>query len=300
MPFSMQVEIAAGIHPSAKSYGGKKSIMATTEELVRISGQSHEIIKRVGNGSLDARNVREALQLIIEGKMPERSRLIRILKGEPVEPYGNHLLSLDEQLVRIRDYNALYWDGRFSDEELLAISTESSHTQGIDDLEILHVEFGSLAETIEMWWKVFVGEQPAYWRWDEFKPDPKHLRLNRNTRSYKPGIHRVRIDLVAHWQPDTGRTLEEVRQRAKGRDEVLAQTEVMSAYGIHSELLREQDGKNLPYSDIPGTEVMIPGDEALAGCLYLRWDPGHRLVGLDAHGVDDGYTIWSAPVLREP
>jgi hypothetical protein len=45
----------------------------------------------------------------------------------------------------------------------------------------------------------------------------------------------------------------------------------MSAYGLHSELLREQDGENFPYADMPGTEVMIPGPQTWSLCLCLRW-----------------------------
>ena len=43
--------------------------MATAEDLVRINGQAHEILKRVANGSLEAGSVRKTLQSIIEGRL---------------------------------------------------------------------------------------------------------------------------------------------------------------------------------------------------------------------------------------
>ncbi len=45
--------------------------MATTKQLVGITSQHNEIVKRVGNGSLDPTVVKQALQDIIEGKLPQ-------------------------------------------------------------------------------------------------------------------------------------------------------------------------------------------------------------------------------------
>ena len=44
--------------------------MTTIEQLARITSQHNEIVKRVGNGSLDPVAVKRALQDIIEGKLP--------------------------------------------------------------------------------------------------------------------------------------------------------------------------------------------------------------------------------------
>ena len=44
--------------------------MTTIEQLAGITSQHNEIVKRVGNGSLDPIAVRRALQDIIEGKLP--------------------------------------------------------------------------------------------------------------------------------------------------------------------------------------------------------------------------------------
>ena len=44
--------------------------MTTIEQLAGITSQHNEIVKRVGNGSLDPTAVKRALQDIIEGKLP--------------------------------------------------------------------------------------------------------------------------------------------------------------------------------------------------------------------------------------
>jgi hypothetical protein len=230
------------------------------------------------------------LQDIIEGNFPADSRFDR---------YSGLLLPLGDQLTRLRGYNQRFWDNRVTNEQFAAVDTSSDHTQSVDDLEIFHVEFGSLEETVEMWWKVLVGTQPKNWRWGELKLDPEHLGLGANTKSYEPGIHRVRINLVAHWEPEDGPTIEEVREQAKGTGEILAHSEVLSAYGLHPGLLQEQDGENLPYSDMPGFEVTVPGKGAWRFVLYVGWYPFDRRVALDAPWVVYRDDDWAAPVLRE-
>lgn len=264
--------------------------MATAEQLVRINGQAHEIIKRVANGSLDVQAVRQALQQIIE-KKPS-------VQDSRFDSYNHLLLSLEDQKTRSLYYDRRYWGGRYH-EQILTLNTCSNHTQRVDDLEVFHIQFASFEETVEMWWRVYVGEQPKQVLRDELKLDPEHLRpLTSNVRQYEPGIHRIRIDLAAHWEPENGRTLEEVRGGAKGTDEILAGLEVLSAYGLHSELFREQDGENLPYSDMPGTDVSVPGDSRLYA-LCVHWLPFYHEAMLRAHWVSLRSNEWAAPVLRE-
>ncbi len=216
--------------------------------------------------------------------------------------YTGKLLSVKQQFELICRYNQQYWGGYFSDEELKAYRPKGvcNHQQSVTDLLVLHVEFGSLEETIEMWWKVFQGEQPKHWRWEPLKLDSEHLKLLPSNVATYPArtITQVRINLVSHWEPEEGRTLEEVREQAKQSDEILAHSEVMSAYGLHTELFREQDGDNLPWSDMAGTDVIVPGrSEPYA--LYLGWDPFRRGAKLDAGWVGVRVQGWAAPVLRE-
>ena len=227
-----------------------------------------------------------------------RTRAIR----EGLDRYDPLLLSLDDQLARLREYNRNYWDSRLTDEQLAVVDVSGDITQRVDDLTTFHVQFGSLEETGEMLWRVYVGEQGGHghWTWPERQFDGKHLLglLGSNVRQYEPGIHRVRINLVAHWEPEGGRTLEEVREGAKGTDEILAQLEVLSAYGLHSELFREQDGKNLPYSDMPGTDVLVPGFTRSYALSVCSSSSDHR-ARMHAAWVTHCSNWWAAPVLLE-
>ncbi len=180
---------------------------------------------------------------------------------------------------------------------LAAVDTSGDITQRVDDLTILHVQFDSLEETVEMWWRVYVGEQPKHWRWDELKLDSEHLRiLTSNVNQYEPGIHKIRLNLLAHWESKNGRMLKEVREQAKRTGEILAQLEVLSAYGLHSELFREQDGENLPHSDMPGTDVSVPCDSE-PYALFVEWYPSKA--NLSADWVGHRRNQWSAPVVLE-
>lgn len=267
-------------------------------DLQRAVGQLHEIEKRLLNGGLSALQVRRPLQDIIEGNFPQDTRLDR---------YDGLLGSLGAQLNTLRRYNEQYWEGRLADEQLAVGAVLSPrdfdphdvHVQRVEDLEILHVQFRSLQETAEMWWRVIVGEQPDSWCWDELRLDPEHFKLlNRNIREYEPGIHRVRINLIAHWEPGGSRTLEEVREQAIKTGEILAQLEVMSAYGLHPDLLREQDGQNLPYSDMAGTNVSVRGvsDEH---ALCLAWFSNDSKAEFLPRFVGSSYDDWAAPVLLD-
>jgi hypothetical protein len=262
---------------------------ATREELGDLGVVYARLFEFVKNGKRPAKDVISAMQRLTDVKLPKDSRF---------DCYKHFLLSLDEQLKRLRRYNAQYWGYYLTDNDLNDVITSSDHNQQVNDLENLHVEFSSTAQTVEMWWKVFVGEQPASWRWDELMLDPNHFRLCPNTARYEPGIHRVRINLVAHWEPETARTLIKVQNQAKSTGETLAHTEVLSTYGLHSELLREMDGKNLPYSDLPGSALTVPGGSRLYA-LCVNWSPIDCRANLAASSVGSRNRLWSAPVVTE-
>ena len=222
-------------------------------DLERGFGQLYEIQKRFLNGSLSPLAARQPLQDIIEGKFPVTSRYDR---------HRGLLLSLEDQLNKLIDFNERFWGGLLTSEEFTAIDISSDHVQFVDDLEILYVDFGSPEKNIEMWWKAIAGNQPNAWRWDGLKTDPKHLRLGSNTHLYDPGmrgIHRVCINLVANWEPEKGRSVLQVREQAARSGEYLAHAEVLAAYGLHDELLQRMDGENLPYADMAGFEATVPG-----------------------------------------
>jgi hypothetical protein len=244
--------------------------------------------------------VRRSVQLIVEGKSLTNGRFDR---------YSNLLLSLYVQRSHLRYFNHQYWNGRFTDEQFSAVDITGleGHVQQVEDLAVLHVQFASLEETVEMWWRVLAAETRLFFcdgqthdrRWDQLTLDSDHLRLiPSNVRTYKPGIHVVRLNLAAHWEPDEGRTLDKVRYQAGVSGETLAQLEVMSAYGLHPALLREQNGTDLPYPDMAATDVSV-SCYSNSCALMMGWDRGRRTVDLSARWVSSRERGWSAPILLQ-
>lgn len=263
---------------------------ATNEELGRLGVVQNRLFEFVKDGKRPADQVVAAIQQLADGVFPV---------SNPFDAYTSKLLPLWQQLNLLKQFNVLHWDNILTEEEIDAVDTSSDHVQSVDDLEILYVDFGSAEKNIEMWWRVLVANQPNNWRWDGLKTDPENLRLTPNTKAYEPGIHRVRINLVAHWEPENGRTIDEVREQAKQTDEILAHAEVLAAYGLHAALLQEQDGENLPYADMPGFQATVPGREAWAHVPYLFWNRDDRKVQLSAFWSGSRPQYWAAPVVRE-
>lgn len=262
-------------------------------DLERAFGQLYEIQKRLLSGGLSSLAVRQPLQDIIEGRIESEASVAG------ADKFASCLLSVEDQQSRLLDYSLEFWGGQFSD-VIASLDARSDHAQRVDDLEILYVDFGSPERNVEMWWKVLVGTQPNAWRWDDLKTDGKHLRLHPQARQYEPGVHRVRINLFANWEPQNGRSVDQVRERTAHLDnQFLAHAEVLAAYGLHDELLRQQDRQNLPYADMAGFEATLPGRRPWTGVPYLYWYRYGRGVRLSASWSDYVNYRWAAPVVWE-
>jgi hypothetical protein len=250
----------------------KEAAMVTTEDLVSVSGLCNEIIKRVGNGSLEPRDITRALQELIDGRMPWHNRFA---------PYNGILLDLSDQKQRLLELDRIYWSGRFAN-QITLLDTSGSYDQRVDAVRVFHVAGRTPQDTINnIWWPVIRGTWPNAYRWEELKTDPDHLDQTPNTRRYAPGVHLIRLNLVAHWDPERPHTTEEVRTRASENGELLAHGEVLSAYGLHTHLLGMLDGKNLPYADMAGyrAKVSPAGAWQYAPCLMKGQLTGPQLTG---------------------
>jgi len=267
-------------------------------DLERGFAQLYEIQKRFLNGSLSPCAARQPLQDIIEGKFAE--------PASGLDRFTPNLLNLETQLNLLSEFNSRFWNNQLSEEqfevfeeEVARLDSADAHQQSVDDLEILYVDFGSPEQNVEMWWKVIAGTQPNAWRWDSLQTDAEHLRLAGCAKQYEPGIHRVRLNLVAHWDPQAGRSVDQVRDQAARQGKTLAHAEVLAAYGLHGQLLRQMDGQNLPYADLAGYECTVPGDRPWAYVPYLNWNGLYRGVYLYANWADHVSYYWAAPVVRD-
>lgn len=241
-----------------------------------------------GGYPFDLFRLEKHLQSAVEGDFPSDSRFDR---------YGRFLLTLEEQLDLLRKLDVTVWNDRVSEAGWFdGLNTVSEHVQRLDDLEFFYVEFGSPALNVELHWKAIARHQQVPSDGGLYtKTEPNDLRLHPLTKSYTPGIHRVRINLVAHWEPQDGRTLIQVRERAKAANQILAHAEALAAYGLHDELLRQQDGENFPYTDLAGFEYKFSGSRDFARCPCVGRGGGK--FELDASYVRFVNHYWAAPVV---
>ncbi len=264
--------------------------------LERVFGQLYELQKQLLRGNVQPFEVRRPLQDILEHKSLDRS-------AEPdtrFDRFTQYLLSLEDQRNLLEVLDVSVWDGQIKSAGWFdKLDTASDHIQSVDDLEIFYIEFGSPEKNVEMWWRAFTANQPNVWRWAGLKTDAEHLRLHPEAHEYQPGIHRIRINLVANWEPQNGRSVLQIRERAAVSGETLAHAEVLAAYAVHDELLRQQDGENLPYADMAGFESTMPGCRPWTHVPCLSWDGVGREVGLYTYWAGHVSRYWAGPVVEE-
>ena len=148
-----------------------------------------------------------------------------------------------------------------------------------------------------MWFKVLQGELPNLEPWSWLEYEDQHIGLHEQANSYLPGIHLININLVANWEPESGRTIASVQEQAKETSNILAQLEVLSIYGVLTTLFMEQDGENLPYTDMPGT-ILTMTDSVMPLVMYLLWGSDRQAL-TGAYYVHDRLDEHAAPVLKE-
>lgn len=218
-----------------------------------------------------------------------------------VGAYHRHqtlLLSLEDQLSAWRVIDADVWMNHVAGLGWFdAVVTASEHVQRVDDLEILYIDFGSPKANVERLWEAIKASSPLAWLADYLRTDPGHIRLAAQARQYEPGIHRVRINLVAHWEPALGRSVLQVREMSTSNGETLAAAEVLAAYALHDALLRRLDGENLPFADLAGFEVTAPGADPWASHPDLYWSQLNHGAQFGAYWSGHVNYQWAVPVI---
>lgn len=236
-------------------------------------------------------------------KSVDREALRAVLHRDPLDRYN--LLSSFDWLERLRLYNVAYWGKRFTaaqfaQAELQLAAVPDDHEQSLRGAFFFHVQFDTPAETVEMWAKVLKAQLPNFELSESLRFDEEHFRLHELAETYEPNtITLVHVNLVSYWEPEKGRTIkDDVRPQAKEAGEKLAQLELLSFWGVCTNLLMEQNGTDLPYTDMAGTDVTVPGDGAWRSCLHVYWDRDHRKAWVHTPLLDGRNYYWSAPVVR--
>lgn len=237
--------------------------MTTIEQFVGLHAQMNEIMKRVGNGSLDPTAVKRALQNIIEGKLSQMQNWSPPIWWRTPE----------QQLERARQL----WPNAVLPESPAEFTPRTK-----SEVLLLHVPdtFDSL------WDKVVAPAGYTKFQWEGVKTDKWNLRLSPNKREYTEPVWLA-------FDPEHGK-----RERPNsfwGQADIAA-SEVFSALIQFPEWsLAWSNGASAP--NLSGYQLKYDGNWSRVPCLG-RWDDDRRLKlsGIWAGGRLD---CWSSPSVRE-
>ena len=237
--------------------------MTTIEQLVGIASQHNEIVKRVGNGSLDPAAVKRALQDIIEGKLP------------PMQNWNppTWWRTPEQQLTRARQL----WPNAVLPEPPKGFTPRTK-----SEVLLLHVpdSFDSL------WDKVNAPTGYTKYRWEGVKSDKRNLRLAPNKVEFTEPVW-----LAFDPERGTGERPSSFWGQAD-----LAASEVFSALIQFPEWpLAWLIGASAPNL----TGYQLKHFESWAAVPYLhRWDIDPQLY-LHGNWAAKRHGRWSSPSVRE-
>jgi len=247
--------------------------------------------------------------LVIQGVRPAEyvtKVLQQLAEGQPfqpeVSPYAN-LTSLWAQFAMLESLNRYVWGGRLTEQELSALKLRLDLEQPMPPTgHHLHVEFGTMTETILMWWAalewVFRSTD------QEISIVPGAIDLHPQARRYDSGTHIVHMDWVnghhpVHQRPADQPSVAELRMQISENGGWLAQAEVLSFLTLNASLVSSMDGDRLPlFLIMPGYQV-----ESRRPTLGERWThvPSimHTSRGLvfTSHRVRDSVVAGAVPAV---
>lgn len=237
--------------------------MTTIEQLAGITSQHNEIVKRVGNGSLDPIVVKRALQDIIEGKLPA------IANWNPPTWWR----SPEQQLARARQL----WPNAVLPEPPKEFTPRTK-----SEVLLLHVP-----DTFDNLWNlVNAPEGYTKYRWEGVKADKRNLRLAPNKVEFTEPIWLA-------FDPERGKG--ERPDSFWGQADTAA-SEVFSALIQFPEWsLAWFNGASAP--NLSGYQLKYDGNWSHVPYL-IRWDDDRQLE-LHAYWADDGNSLDASPSVRE-
>lgn len=259
--------------------------MTTTEDLVKVTARHNEIIKRLGNGSLNPTDVLAAYQRIIERQFDS---------GLIPEMY----VSPKVQLANVCNWNHVQGWG-FTEEDIQrAEAALESFTWPNDRLTalVLVPYLDTVQRTFEELWAAALPPQPRNLRKAVIKSDAEHLRLLEGIE-HVPGLRWEVIHLGANqvdlkWETRMGVSPEEARNTNSAHAGVLA------AAGHFPKWVQAMDGVKVPYVFLPGYQMTILGHEAWSQVPFLYWDRSGQIIQLDVDWSNTQHQYWATPVVK--
>lgn len=210
--------------------------------------------------------------------------------------YKQHLNSLAEQKALLVAFNSQAGDLAVPSRWLEVLSTSSRHTQSLENLEVFVVWCGTLERTLRYAMALMKFSQGKIWD-SGFDKSVDRMRLHERAFAYdEVGVYRVRVNLVDNWNPEKSRSVRDVYDLAAAKpDHLMTSVEGVFAYALQKrELIRLQDGTNLPYTDCPG----IQQGDGFAQAVYFSWHRINEEVYFGSYDAGDAYAYYSAPSLQ--
>jgi hypothetical protein len=195
------------------------------------------------------------------------------------------------QLENVVRWNkARGWDFTPADIDAVDV-TPDEHTGLVVDVIVPFLphkgKIGGVQRTFDELWLVASLQYNSAWRLEKLKSDPEHLSL---LTEHVPGIHRVTLDLGAHFGATEGIRPRDVRGADSPHAEVLAAAAHFPGW-IHAM------GEHLvPNVWMPGYELRLSGNRTWRHLPFLGWDPDSCEIQLTADSCDGRYFDCACPV----
>lgn len=257
-----------------------------------------EIIKRIGNDTLDPDRVNKALQDIVEGKFNLFSPA-----ATPRVKSGNWAMSRSSQVNRLLQLSKINEWG-IAESDIPRTPKYFNQTTATEKL-LLAVyfdgEYGLSSElTTFKKWSSALSAPDGYtmWVWPDIQVDEKHMQLVGLTS--RPGIRWVAYDPCAHWGPESSRRVSELWDYPPSRTTLAVSESIMALSYDPSWALRWNGTKTVPYPNLAGWQYNKVGG-VWRSVLYLhRTDDNGFWVNLFvSDGISEIHQNWSSPTVRE-
>jgi len=224
-----------------------------------------QVIKMIKAGRLSVEDAVNGVQGILDKVSP--------VKNDRFPQFAHLLRSLEEQAIELRKLNKqMPKEMQVPDSWFDNLNTVSDHIQLIEALEFFFiVPPGTLKKVVAYQIKLKELTQPRIFLSSDFKTGIENLSLDSTADAEmyaKPGIYRLRINLVSYWDPKNGSSVDKAREQATAADVKLAGLPAVGAYAAQDpKLYQSQDGEKLPYFDI----AEIRSGDGGSRTLYSDW-----------------------------
>jgi len=268
--------------------------IATTEQILQLMKRQNEVVTRVANGNISVEDALSGTQGIIEGIYPNKhSRFAK---------YNKLLRPLDEQLKQLYEFNSVFMpDNLRAPTEWFSVNSYSDRIQSVNDLTTFFVFWGDVQKTIEYQIALLVLSQPDVRITESFRENLSALMFDESSSLIgitKPGIYRVRLNLVDNWYRtyETAKSVADIRQGAIKESKPLAGLMSLGAFALQDPLLcQSQDGYNFPFIDM--SDLCVNSQESCCKSAYFCWEYKFKRVTIGLGSIEVLDETYASPTI---